>query len=93
MFFSSSPPRSAVDPLRLRAAHYRAQALFLKVSLLDSQGEIFAPERLHLLQLLRAVLGTKRTQAGALLGHALAGDTAAADRVLNLVAEAAYDAA
>ena len=93
MFFPTSPPRATVDPLRSRAAHYRAQALLLKVALLDSQGDVFAPERLHLLQLLRAVLGTKRAKAGELLADALAGDAPAQERVLNLVAEAAYDAA
>lgn len=93
MFFAHSPPAPAVDALRLSHARYRAQALFLKVALLDRDGEVFAPERLHLLQLLRAALGTKRAKAGDLLADALAGSARAERRVLDLLAQVAYDAA
>jgi hypothetical protein len=92
MFFSP-PLTPAADPLRLSAARYRAQALFLNVLRLEYDGDLFAPERLHLLQLLRAAMGVKRTQAGALLTKALDGNTAAEAKVVDLLARVAYDAA
>lgn len=92
MFFSQHPTPT-LDPLKLSAARYRAQALFLRVVRLEFEGEVFAPERLHLLALLRAAMGVKRTQAGKLLAKALDGNAAAESKVIDLLAQVAYDAA
>lgn len=92
MFFSPHTTPT-VDPLKLSAARYRAQALFLNVLRLEYDGDFFAPERLHLLQLLRAAMGVKRTQAGKLLAKALDGNSDAENKVVELLALVAYDAA